>query len=362
MTVRISARWFVAAMILLVVAVGFLGWLRRQRSQSSEAFASANGRVEATVYDIKTTRPGRIARVLVREGDTVEPGQIVFEIDIPDQRDQGSQAESELREAREELNQTEFIVAQKKNDVDQVTAALGRREKEFMLAQRRLERSRELFAQELIARQELSELETKLRIVEAAQALEQSRKQAAEAALTAAEFQVKQKSAAIDTVQAMMRRMRPQTEDRFLRSPIHGRVLRRAAEPGQVFAAGVRVLTVLEVPDGYYVTIVLPGAQAGRLTVGSEARVVLDASPHRVFPGVVAFVAPRPQLAATGGEDRTEGEKFMFPVKIKIAGALIEPHLQNFKTSLTGVAYVRLDVDAPWPESLQVTSPGGTPQ
>ena len=82
-TVRQSTRWIVAAIALLVLALG--AWsifqyatevravatrlVRQFRGPALPAgFASGNGRIEATEYDIATKRPGRIAAVTVREG------------------------------------------------------------------------------------------------------------------------------------------------------------------------------------------------------------------------------------------------------------------------------------------------------
>jgi len=350
---RSSAKWFVAAMVLTVVSVSFAVWLRRHKTESLEAFASANGRLEATEYEIRMRRASRIVRLRVQEGDTVEAGQIVAEMESPDRRQEELQAEAELTRAREELNQAKLIVPQKKRDLEEVGASLSQRERELLFAQGEFEKSRELLAKDLIARQELSELEAKLRIAEATLTLDQARKQAAEAALKAAAFQVKQKHAAVDEAQARVKETRPQTEDRFLRAPLRGFVLARFAEPGAVVDAGSRVLTLLELKD-IFMVISLPGAQAERVSLGSEARVVLDAAPHPVLPGVVAFISAQSPFRDNEAKGPREGESPRFRVKVEIDAARLKPHLQKVEAGLTGVAYVRLDAAMDWPETLQV--------
>jgi HlyD family secretion protein len=106
-------------------------------------------------------------------------------------------------------------------------------------------------------------------------------------------------------------------------------------------------------------TIYLPTEQAGRVTVGSDARIVLDALPQYVIPARVSFVAPRSQFTPKEVETKSEREKLMFRLKVKIDPQLLRQYLEKVKTGLPGIAYVRLDDNAAWPENLQVKLPHG---
>ena len=57
----------------------------------------------------------------------------------------------------------------------------------------------------------------------------------------------------------------------------------RLARAGEVVSAGQRILTILDLND-VYMTIYLPADQAGKLTLGDEARTILDPFPQYVFP------------------------------------------------------------------------------
>ena len=78
-------------------------------------------------------------------------------------------------------------------------------------------------------------------------------------------------------------------------APADGRVLYRLAEPGEVLAAGGKVLTLLDITD-VYMTIFLPTSQAGRVAIGTEARIVLDVRPDISIPASVSFVSPQAQF------------------------------------------------------------------
>jgi HlyD family secretion protein len=89
--------------------------------------------------------------------------------------------------------------------------------------------------------------------------------------------------------------------------------------------------------------------------MGSEVRLVLDALPQVVIPANVSFVADVAQFTPKTVETAKEREKLMFRVKARIAPELLREHLTRVKTGLPGMAYVRLNSQAQWPEKLAVT-------
>ncbi|HDW3814480.1 TPA: HlyD family efflux transporter periplasmic adaptor subunit, partial [Klebsiella pneumoniae] len=141
-----------------------------------------------------------------------------------------------------------------------------------------------------------------------------------------------------------------------LKAPRDGRIQYRVAEPGEVLAAGGRVLNMVDLAD-VYMTFFLPTEQAGLLALGSEARLVLDAAPDLVIPANISFVASVAQFTPKTVETSDERLKLMFRVKARIPPELLAQHLEYVKTGLPGMAYVRLDKQQPWPEALAVRLP-----
>ncbi len=379
-----SKKWLIAGVLAVAVIAAVVIWQRWPRQGLGDGFASGNGRIEATEYDIATKQPGRIAKVLVSEGDMVQAGQILVEMDSTELASDLRQAEAGLRQAREEKNQALTIVIQRQSDIHQAqaavqqreseirqaSAAISQRESELALAGKDLERSQTLVAKDFIAREEFDQDYTRKRTAEsalaqeqaraqaaqAALALEQARQHSAEAALKAAQIEVARRDAAIEGAEAKIAKIKTIIDDSVLKSPISGRVLYRLAEPGEVLGAGGKVLTMLELTD-VYMTIFLPTALAGRMTVGSEARIVLDAVPQFVIPAKISFVAARAQFTPKDVETKSEREKLMFRVKVRIDPELLAQYREKVKTGLPGVAYVRLDGKAAWPGHLQVRLP-----
>jgi len=179
---------------------------------------------------------------------------------------------------------------------------------------------------------------------------------AAEAAIGLAKSQVISARAAIDAAEASIHRIKADIDDSTLRSPRAGRVQYRVAEPGEVLAAGGTVLNLVDLTD-VYMTIFLPTADAGRVKLGAEAHIILDAAPQYVVPAKVSFVADVAQFTPKTVETEEERLKLMFRIKARIDRALLEKHIRDVKTGLPGVAYVRLDPDIPWPDALRVRLP-----
>ena len=348
--------WMIAGVVVVAAVVAITVWLRRQPATLPASFASGNGRIEATEYDIATKRAGRVEAVLAAEGDRVAAGQVLVRMDVQDLQAELRQAEAQIRQAREDKRQALALVNQQQANIKQTVAAVAQRESELVMAQKDYERAETLLKKELIAKQEFEQDQTRLRTAEATLAQEQAKKLVAEALLNQAAAQIDQRDAVIEAALANLQKLKVDINDTVLKSPIEGRVLYRLAEPGEVLAAGGKVLTILQLTD-VYMTVFLPTTLAGRLSVGAEARIILDAAPQYVIPASISFVAPRSQFTPKEVETKSERDKLMFRVKVKVAPELLTKYIERVRTGLPGVAYVRLDNAAAWPENLQVKLP-----
>lgn len=129
------------------------------------------------------------------------------------------------------------------------------------------------------------------------------------------------------------------------------------AHPGEIVAGGGRVLNLVDLGD-VYMTFFLPETVAGRVALGSEVRIVLDAAPQVAIPARVSFVASTAQFTPKTVETASERQKLMFRVRAQVDRALLQKYKEQVKTGLPGVAWIRLDDQADWPPFLsQVLRP-----
>ena len=99
-------------------------------------------------------------------------------------------------------------------------------------------------------------------------------------------------------------------------------------------------------------TFFLPEQAVGRVGMGDEARIVLDAMPDRVIPARISFVADVAQFTPKTVETRDERQKLMFRVRATIPPKLMAQLSTQVKPEMPGMAYVLIDASKPWPAKL----------
>lgn len=320
--------------VLIVAALGAgAGWYWWQHRTETlpPGFAMGNGRIEAEEINVATKYAGRIDKVLVDEGDSVKAGQALARMD-------SAEVAAALEQAQATVRQAEAAVAEAR-------AQIGQRQSELKLAEISFDRALTLFQKGNVARALVDE--------------RLAARDSARAALAAAQSRLTSTQRAVEAATAEVKRIRTQLSDLVLRAPRDGRVQYRLAEPGEVLPAGGRVVTLLDLSD-VTMTIFLPTREAGRVRIGGEARIVLDAAPEYVIPATVSFVAGQAQFTPKEVETRSEREKLMFRVKLRIDPKLLRLHADRVKTGVPGEAYVRLDPTASWPAWLAVKLPPPT--
>ncbi len=344
------------AIVAVVAGGGFLAWQFFKPAELPDAFAKGNGRIEATEHDVSTKRPTRIIKVLVKEGDLVEPGQVVVRMDTADLEADLRTSEAQLAQAREDLRRAIATVTQRQSELRRADATITQRESELLLAGQDVERAQPLLAPGAINRQEFDQYVSRKATAEAVLTQARAAREADDAALTTARIDIDFRQKAIDAAVARVQRIQTDIDDSTLKSPILGRVQVKVAEPGEVLAAGGRVLNLIDLTD-VYMTFFLPTATAGRVSIGAEVRLVLDAAPDLVIPARTTFVSDVAQFTPKTVETKVEREKLMFRIKAHIPPELLKQHIRMVKTGLPGVAYVQLDPNAKWPDHLAVKLP-----
>jgi HlyD family secretion protein len=103
-------------------------------------------------------------------------------------------------------------------------------------------------------------------------------------------------------------------------------------------------------------TFFVPETAAGRIALGTEVRLRLDAAPNFVIPARVSYVASSAQFTPKSVETASERQKLMFRVKAQVDRQVLERHASQVKAGVPGVAWVRLDRRQPWPPELALRS------
>lgn len=309
--------------VIAIAGAGYAYWAQQQAARPPAGLAVANGRIEVARVDIATKLPGRVAEIRVKEGDVVEKDAVVARLDTAE---------------------TLAQLAAAKAVVQRAVATIARAEADVAIRH---------------ADHNLSEIEMR-RAVElerraAGTAAEAERRKAqhaiAEAQMQSAAAAVVEAKAAKEAAQAQVAQIEATLADMALKTPVSGRVEYKLVQAGEVVAAGGRLATILDLTD-VYMTIFLPTSEAGRVALGSEARIVLDAIPRYVLPATVSFVAAEAQFTPKSVETANEREKLMYRVKLTLDAKLLETYRDYVKAGLTGNAFVKVDSAQGWPAHL----------
>jgi len=342
-----------ALALLLVAGAGYYTWNNLHNRGDAKGMAGGNGRIEATEIDVATKLAGRVADVLVAEGDFVQAGQALAHMDVQGLQAQRDEARARQQQALQAVAGAEAQVALRESDHQAVQALVNQRESELDAARRRLARSETLALEGASSGQELDDDRARVHSAEAALAATRAQVKAAAAAITAARTQVPAARSAVAAADATIARVEVELADGVLKAPRAGRVQYRVAQAGEVIGGGGKVLNLVDLSD-VYMTFFLPETVAGRVALGSEVRIVLDAAPQYVIPAKVSFVASTAQFTPKTVETASERQKLMFRVRAQIDRELLLKHLQQVKTGLPGMAWVKIDAQAPWPDKLAV--------
>jgi HlyD family secretion protein len=321
-------RWISAVLLIMLLAggAGYYIW-RQMHPPLPVGISLGNGRIEADQIDIDTKFAGRVAELLVDIGDMVAPGQVLARMDTRDLDQSLSKSEAQARLAQ--------------RSIDEAQANLTQQQTQKTLAEQEMDRTRTLLRNGWTSRETADQRQQQLDSAVASYAAAHARVLVAQHALEAAEH-----DAAF---------YRVQIADNTLVAPKAGRIQYRLTNIGEVIPAGGKVFTMLDI-SYVYMDIYLPTLEAGKIKVGTDARIVLDAYPDHPIPAKVSFIASQAQFTPKTVETQTERDKLMFRIRVRIAQDRLLAHAEAVRSGLPGVAYVRWDPAVAWPKNLQGAS------
>lgn len=343
----------IAGAIVVLGLLAYLVW-KNMNKPDTDALVSGNGRIEATEINVSSKLSGQLEEILVKEGDFVEPGQILARVKISTLEAQLRELEAQQRQAQDAIATAEAQVAMRISEKAAAEAMVQQRETELMAAKNRLARTEVLAKEGASSKQQLDDERAAAQQAIAVLSAAKAQVQSAQGAIVASKSQVSAAHSQVDAIKASVERIKFDMDDAQLRAPLKARVQFRVAQPGELVAAGGRVLNLIDLSD-VYMTFFLPETVAGKIAIGTEVRIVLDAAKNVVIPATVSFVADTAQFTPKSVETESERQKLMFRVKAKIDPILLNKYIEQVKTGLPGVAYIKIDDQAAWPTFLENT-------
>jgi HlyD family secretion protein len=355
------------AVALGVVAVATLlaprivSWLG---PSAPSGLLEASGRIEGRITTLTPKTAAWVVALHVDEGQPVRQDQLLATLDDQAQRARVRAAEEQVGALGRRLlaanSQLGMVERQTTLQIEQAAAAQREAEArtlrtraDLAQADRDAQRAAMLVAKELIAPQEGEHARLKAEVAvnavrEAEEGLVSSEKRLALARVGLQQIDIlraerdalaRQRAQA----EAQLAEQQSHVADFSVKSPIDGRVLTRTVERGERVEAGTPLFTLVDL-DRLYVKIYVPEPSIGKVALGQEARVYVDAYPGRAFPARVSRVAQEAEFTPKNVETREERVKLVFAVEVQLR----ENPEGVLKPGMPADALIRWRPDAPW--------------
>jgi HlyD family secretion protein len=339
------------------------------RNSEPEGTLFVSGRIDGDSVDISSKIAGRVVDLKVREGDSVQPNQVLALLSSEQAeaiRDaQKSRIVSDLRRLDQlqkqaltyngKVDQAKLYEAQAETDapnrVKQAEATLAaaqadlvRTEAELKQAQVDAKRYAPLIKTGAVAAQMGEQYATREDIahasadasrkeVAAAEAsLEQSRAQMQNIPIKAADRttllaqvdelqqQIAGAKADVAADRAGLRKVEADFNDLTIRAPIAGTILTRSAEPGKVIQPGQTIFTMVDMKS-LYLRGFVPEASIGKVKVGQQAKVYLDSDPKQAIAAEVIRIDPQAMFTPENTYFKEDRVKQVLGLKLGLRGA-----------------------------------------
>jgi HlyD family secretion protein len=337
--------------ILLVVAAAvavsavYAGLFRH------ESGLQGSGTVEARDIRVGSKIGGRIDKVLVREGDTVQPGQVLLSFDDKELQASLEQSRAAAQKARrgyrpEEIAEAQAAALAAKAEFEQ--RKNGYREEDIAAAEADLERAKadenrtrldfqryEALAQkDLVSKQQRDTAEANWKMALAQQQnaqhkLDQLKRGYRPEEIAAAEARYLQAQATaeklahgnrredVEAAKAALTYDEARYRERQVVAPSLAVIEVLDVRPGDLVAPNTPVATLLE-PDQIYVRIYIPETQIGQIKIGQKAEVRVDSFPNKNFDGEIEQINQQAEFLPRNVQTREERVHQVFGVKVRI--------------------------------------------
>lgn len=271
--------------VVLVVGVAAGIWLLTRGAKDEPL--TLYGNIDIREVDLSFRVDGRVADVLVDEGDAVRAGQVVATLDAEPLRTDLAEAEATIAAQRSQLDL--LRAGNRREDIAQAAAGVAERRAALANAQGDVDRLSSLRGTGAIADRRVEDAVNQRD--EAAARLRAAEQALAEQRAGTRPQEIAQAASNVDRARAAADRIRLRVSDTVLRAPSNGTILTRAVEKGANIAAGSTAFTeALARP--VWARVFVDAPNLGLVAPGTIVRITTDTAPGKIYRGRIGYVSP----------------------------------------------------------------------
>lgn len=312
----------VIVFVVLFVGVGLMVYIGQQSNQKKELYYS--GTIETTQAKLSFQAGGKIAQVLVQEGQKVVQDQVLAELDKSEFISRYDQAKANLERAQRTKKQAESVLEVSRRtlpaEVARASAGVKSAQDTFREAEKDLKRYEELFRSGAVSEKEMDSVRLRFDVAKSRLAESESLLHVAQGNLTkmdALQRDIDVASAQISVAEAALHQASIQLDYTQLKSPMDGVVTSRNIEPGETVTPGREVLTISDL-SRVDLKIFVDETEIGKVKPGQKVKVKVDTFPDKTYEGVVSFISPEGEFTPKIIQTKKERVKLVYLVKVSI--------------------------------------------
>jgi HlyD family secretion protein len=296
--------------ILILVAIISLPACRNEEGQKGIV---CSGTVEAIEVFVRAEVSGRVVSFTGKEGELVKKGELIAEIDTEQLEITKEEIEGEVAELNARL--TLLKKGARAEEIKRAEAAKDQALAQLTEMRREFVRVKQLVATEALPKAELDRAETRLKVAE--KGYEQAEKNYQLVKKGARLEEIKIAEAALTQARARLKSVETDIDRAKVKSPRDGIVAERLTEVGEFLTRGSLIAKIVDLKKPW-VKVYVSEIDFGKIRLGDQAEVRIDAFPERVFIGRVSFLSPEAEFTPKEVETKEERLKLVFGVKVTV--------------------------------------------
>jgi HlyD family secretion protein len=285
-----------------------------------------SGHVEATETRVAPEAGGRILTLTVKEGDRVQPGQVLMTLDTRDvqlaiQRARAEQAAADAQLRLVLAGARPEDIRQAQAQLDTTRAEVGAARTELDAAEQDLARFESLLATNSGSRKQRDDAATRRDVAADRVAQAQSRARTAEEALAklkagAREEEIDAARARLAAAAAQIATLEKGVTDATVQAPVGGIVTEKLAEVGEVIPPRAPAIVVVDL-DRAWADVFVPEPAVPQIRIGQAATVFTDAGGPGIA-GTVGYISPKAEFTPRNVQTAEERSKLVYRVRINV--------------------------------------------
>ena len=285
-----------------------------------------SGHVEATETRLAPEVGGRILTLTVKEGDRVQPGQIVLTLDTRDvqlsidrAKAERASAEAQLRLVQAGARVEDVRLAQ--SQIETARAEVGAARSELDAAEQDLVRFDTLLKNNSGSRKQRDDAATRRDVAKDRVSQTEGRVRSAEETLAklkagARPEEIETARARVNVVSAQIESLEKGLTDATLQSPIAGLVTEKLVEVGEVIMPRAPALVVVDLEHAW-ADVFVPEPTVPQIKIGQQATVFTDAGGPGLT-GTISYISPKAEFTPRNVQTAEERSKLVYRVRINV--------------------------------------------